>query len=76
MTDRGQKKSHSMIEIVVGTGIGFGVALLTQLAVFPLFGIQTSHGENFAIAAIFTVVSILRGYCVRRLFNWIHVRGF
>ncbi len=71
---KGQKRRHSVIETIVGTIIGYFVAMITQVIVFPMFNIHTSHSVNFSIAAIFTVVSLIRGYCVRRFFNWIYIR--
>jgi len=65
----GQTRSMSLLEALTGTAIGFGVALLTQLAVFPLFGLPVTLGSNLAIAAIFTAVSVARSYLVRRLFE-------
>ena len=64
-----QSRGMSFIETCISTAIGFGVALLTQIIVFPWFGIQTSFLANIWIAVIFTVVSIIRGYFVRRVFN-------
>jgi hypothetical protein len=62
----------SGVETVASTGIGFAVALLTQILVFPLFNLHPSLGENIAITWIFTGVSLLRGYAVRRLFARLH----
>lgn len=56
----------------MGTALGYTVALLTQLLVFPLFGLEVSLSSNLLIGAIFTVVSLIRSYFVRRLFNWMH----
>lgn len=64
-----QSKTHSLIEVLCGTAIGYVVAVATQILVFPLFDIEVTSAENLTIAAIFTVVSIARGYAVRRLFN-------
>ena len=61
-----------MVEVCVGTAIGYLVALLTQLLVFPLFGLAVAFTQNLLIGAIFTAVSLLRSYWVRRLFNWMH----
>jgi len=69
-----QSRTLSLIESSLSTAIGFGVALLTQIVVFPLFGIDVTIGDNLGIAALFTGVSIVRGYCVRRLFNFIEAR--
>lgn len=67
-----QSKKWSLIEATVGVVVGFIVALLLQIIVFPIFDIDTTFGENFTIASIFTVASIIRGYYMRRLFNWMH----
>lgn len=72
---KGQKKRHSLLESFLNVAIGYGVALLAQIAVFPLFGVHVSISENLAIGAIFTVVSIVRSYFVRRLFNHFHING-
>lgn len=64
-----QPRRLSAIEAVTGTGIGYVVAVLAQLAVFPLFGIAASVADNLAIAAVFTAISVARGYLVRRMFN-------
>ena len=61
-----------MIEAVVNVVAGFGVAMATQYAVFPIFGIHISHSEHFAIAAFFVVASLIRSYALRRLFNRWH----
>ena len=65
----GQSKKHSFMEILVSTLVGYFVALLTQYIVFPLYGIQSSHSSNVQIALIFTIISIIRGYIFRRVFN-------
>lgn len=67
-----QTRTQSAIETIVSTVIGYLVAYLTQVAVFPIFGFHARTREHLAIGAIFTVVSLIRGYFVRRLFNWIH----
>ena len=71
----GQKKRHSLLEVVLNVTIGYVIAILTQMAVFPLFGIQVAFHNQLAIGGIFTAVSIVRSYYVRRLFNWFHVKG-
>lgn len=74
-TDAGQPRTHSLIESIANVAIGLGVAVATQIAIFPMFGIVIPLSSNLAIAAIFTVVSIVRSYAVRRLFNAFHVRS-
>ena len=64
-----QRRLHSAFESVANVVIGYIVALLTQLAVFPLFGVSVTMQENLAISLIFTVVSLVRSYALRRIFN-------
>ena len=64
-----QSRLMSVVESVTNVAVGYGVAVGTQLAVFPLFGIEASLSDNLAIGAIFTVVSLVRSYALRRLFN-------
>lgn len=64
-----QSRKLSLIETITSTAIGYSVAVVTQVTVFPLFGINIPLQDNLAIGAIFTVVSIVRGYVVRRVFS-------
>ena len=64
-----QTRISSMIEIGVNTTIGFFIAMGVQTIVFPLYGVEVSHGTNAQMTAIFTVVSMIRSYSIRRFFN-------
>ena len=64
-----QTRLMSLVESVANIVVGYGVAVLTQLLVFPLFGLAVSLGENLMIGLIFTGVSLARSYALRRLFN-------
>ena len=67
----------SLLEQRASVAIGFAVALVIQLTLLPAMGIKTTYGQDFIIVAVFTVASIIRGYIVRRAFNWWHFRqGF
>ena len=70
-----QTHRMSIVETVTSTAIGFGISYVTSLTVLPLFGFPVTHGQNFAITVIFTVISLARGYGIRRLFNWLHSRA-
>ena len=63
----------SLAESLANVIVGLGVAVVTQLLVFPLFGLHTTLAENLTIGAIFTVVSIARSFALRRLFEAIRV---
>jgi hypothetical protein len=64
-----QSRMMSMIEAAANVAIGYLVALAAQLAIFPLFAIHVSLGDNMMISALFTLVSLARSYALRRLFN-------
>jgi hypothetical protein len=65
----------SLIEAIANVAVGFGVAVLAQIVVFPLFGLDVSFSDNLTLGAIFTAVSIGRSYALRRLFEAIRVRS-
>lgn len=67
-----QTKIQSFIEAIINILIGYGVALLSQLAVFPMFNIHVPMRHNIQIGMWFTVISLIRSYVVRRVFNKIH----
>lgn len=67
-----QSRLQSLLESCANVAIGYTVALLTQLVVFPLFRMEVSLGSNLAIGGIFTLVSLIRSYAIRRLFNYLH----
>ena len=70
-----QSRTMSLVESIANVLAGFGVAVATQIAIFPLFGLRTTLAENLAMGAIFTVVSIARSYCLRRVFERIRARA-
>ena len=63
-----QSRRLSLIEAVTNVVAGYALAVITQLLVFPLFGLQASFGDNLAIGALFTGGSLIRSYALRRLF--------
>ena len=69
-----QSRRMSLVEAITNVVVGFCVALLTQIIVFPLFGLQVSLAENLAIGALFTTASIGRSYVLRRVFEAIRAR--
>jgi len=64
-----QTKLGSLIESLINIVIGCGVALLSQIVIFPFFDIYVSLTTNLYIGAWFTFISFVRGYIIRRWFN-------
>jgi len=69
-----QSRRMSFVEAIANVAVGYGVAVTTQVLVFPVFGLQASLADNLLIGAVFTVVSIGRSYLLRRVFEEIRVR--
>lgn len=71
----GQTKRWSLLEAVANNVISFGISVFAQWAVFPLFGIHVGLTTNVALVLMFTAISLVRSYALRRLFNWLTMRG-
>ncbi len=65
----------SLVEAIANVAVGYAIAVLTQMLVFPIFGLQVSLADNLAIGLAFTAVSVSRSYVLRRLFEVVRVRG-
>ena len=63
-----QSRRRSMIEALINVVVGYALAVITQIVVFPWFGLEVSLGENLAIGCVLTGNSLLRSYALRRLF--------
>ena len=70
-----QSPTMSFLEAIANVVIGYTVAVGTQILIFPMFGLHTSLGQNLKLGAAFTVVSILRSFALRRLFETLRVRN-
>ena len=70
-----QSRLMSLIEAITNVIVGYGVAVVTQILIFPIFGLQTTLGQNLAMGGIFTIVSLFRSFCLRRLFEALRVAG-
>lgn len=72
-----QSRLMSLAEAVTNVAVGYGIAVATRIAVFPLFNITGRLAEHLVIGAIprvkpeacFTGASILRSYALRRSFE-------
>lgn len=68
-----QSRKMSMVESFANVAIGYGIAVAAQLVIFPVFDIHVPLQSNLLIGAFFTVVSLVRSYVLRRVFN--RIRG-
>ena len=58
-----------MAESITNVLIGYFVALASQMAIFPMFGVYLPFRDNILIGLYFTVISIVRSYMLRRYFT-------
>lgn len=64
-----QTKLGSLIEVCINILIGFSINWVANLWILPLYGFNITGGQAFSMGLIFTVISVARGYCIRRWFN-------
>jgi len=64
----------SFLESLINVTVGYGVAVSAQIAIFPMFDLEVPLSDNLAIGAIFTAISIVRSYTLRRIFEEIRLR--
>ena len=64
-----QSRLMSLVESVANVIVGYGVAVVTQILIFPVFGLHTTLAQNLKMGAIFTIVSIARSFALRRVFE-------
>ncbi len=64
-----QSRSMSALEALSNVAIGWALALLTQILLFPVVSVQATLDQHLLLSAAFTVVSLIRSYLLRRCFN-------
>lgn len=70
----GQSKKHSFIEALINVAVGYGINIIVNFLVFPIFGMHISLKDNLLMGVIYTIISVIRSYWLRRFFNWMHVK--
>lgn len=64
-----QTRLGSFVEAWTNIFVGFGIAMAANAIVLPAFGFAISMAQNFWITVVFTVISLIRSYLLRRFFN-------
>jgi hypothetical protein len=64
-----QSRFMSLVEATTNVVVGYLLAIATQIAVFPWFGIDAGLSDHLTIGLAFVGVSLARGYLLRRLFE-------
>lgn len=63
-----QSRKSSFAEALVNTVIGYAISVATYAFVMPLLGYETTLRENVTLVAVFSIISIVRNYVIRRWF--------
>ena len=66
-----QSKLGSAFETGTNTIVGLATSLTLNATVLPMLGFQITHTQNFIMVVVYTTVSIIRQYFLRRFFNWL-----
>jgi hypothetical protein len=51
-----QSRLMSLVESIANVIVGYGVAVVAQILIFPVFGLQTTLAQNLKLGAVFTVL--------------------
>ncbi len=64
-----QTKLGSWLEAWANIAVGFAINWVANMLVLPLFGFYVTGAQAFNIGLIFTAISLVRSYVLRRAFN-------
>lgn len=70
-----QPRVMSLVEAITNVVVGYGVAVVAQILVFPVFGLQATLVQNLKMGGIFALISMSRSFVLRRLFEAVRVRA-
>ena len=72
-----QSKLGSFLEAVVNTALGLVIAMGATALIAYCYDIPITARNNFILTAWMTVISVIRSYLLRRLFNrWHKVQAY
>lgn len=64
-----QSKLGSLLESLTNIVIGVFIGFICNILILPLFGYNVTLNDGFLISCIFTLVSLVRSYIIRRIYN-------
>lgn len=65
----GQSPRSAIIEAWLNIAIGFAINFAANFLILPMVGAQITPASNFWMGWIYTAISMLRQYAIRRWFN-------
>jgi hypothetical protein len=70
-----QSRLMSFVEALANVAVGYSVAVVTQILIFPVFGLHTTLAQNLQMGAAFTGISIVRSFLLRRAFEGLRAQS-
>lgn len=70
-----QSHLQSAVETAVNYIVGYALAWLIMKYLLRWLGFPINNSQTSGVVMIFTIVSILRSYAIRRFFNWLNARA-
>lgn len=67
-----QTRWQSFVEVNASTAVGFVISWAATPWILLAFGYQAGAGKSFGITAVYTAISLARGWVMRRIFNRLH----
>ena len=64
-----QSRLMSLVESVANVTVGYSMAVVTQILIFPVFGLYATVAQTLQMGVVFTLVSLARSYVLRRMFE-------
>lgn len=64
-----QLKKHSLIESCTNIIVGYTINMIANFIIFPIWGWSITLKQNIEIGIVYTVISLIRSYCLRRVFT-------
>lgn len=65
-----QTRKQSATEAMMNIFVGFAINFIANFTLFPLFGWEISLQQNLIVGGIYTIISFVRSYYLRRFYNW------
>lgn len=66
-----QSKKASLYESLTNVIVGFVIGYATNAIMLPLLGMHPSFKDSVILTVVFAIISVIRSYGLRRLFNYL-----
>ena len=72
---KGQNHKMTALESTVSVLTGYIITVLIQYLVYPIFGINIPVTQALLISIIIVFTAFVKNYSIRRVFNYLHIKG-